>query len=497
MKLLKGLLCLIIVLLSAFSICLAICVFVPGVTPVLSGAVQLAKYGMDMEALVQNGGSGAGMPPITESMDGAQLGTISVITRSPETAVPKQQEEVYTAPDVSALAVPSELVEKTGYLPVREENEQLGETEAEQIRNKYTYGETGEGLVFDELFYPYYGMLDEDQKKVYRQIYANANAVNGSFNPVAAVSMQGLKEVFMAVFNDHPELFWLESAYKGKFSSRGECVEITLSFYDLIDDLETEKRKFEDQTQEILVHAQGLGSAYEQEQYIHDALLDRVDYDLHAAYNQSAYSALVRGSSVCAGYARAFQYLMMETGIPCYYCTGYAGEDHAWNIVALENEFYNVDTTWDDGKKDRYPYFNKTDRDFSATHLRRDLSVDLPPCNGTAYAGSEGSQASEAEGRSLSEAGFTEEQVLGSLEDYFMDCYTKLMELNGSGEFQNVVAQEELLQQIEGIYDSNQYLEAYLGSVLSAFGAEGYEIRIEAEPLEQGRFLMHHSVLFR
>ncbi len=337
----------------------------------------------------------------------------------------------------------------------------------------------------------------DDQKKVYRQIYANANAVNGSFNPVASVSMQELKEVFMAVFNDHPELFWLESAYKGRFTSGGECVEILLSFYDLIDDLETEKQRFDAQALEILGEVQSLGSDPEKEQYIHDALLDRVTYHLQSPYNQSAYSALVRGESVCAGYARAFQYLMIESGIPCYYCTGYAGEDHAWNIVALDGEFYNVDATWDDGKKDRYSYFNKTDLDFSATHVREDLSVYLPPCYGTAYAVHGETQSPESEGRSLSEAGFTEEQVLYTLEEYFMDCYNCLIEQNGSGEFENVLDREELLQQIEAIYDSNQYLDAYLSSVLTAFGAERYEIRIESEPLEQGRFLLHHSIVFQ
>ena len=71
--------------------------------------------------------------------------------------------------------------------------------------------------------------------------------------------------------------------------------------------------------------------------YVHDRLISRISYSKAATMNQSAYSALVGGKTVCAGYARAFQYLMQKLGIPCYYCTGFAGENHAWNIIKLSD----------------------------------------------------------------------------------------------------------------------------------------------------------------
>ena len=35
-------------------------------------------------------------------------------------------------------------------------------------------GITGEGVEFDEKFYPYFHFLSEDGQKLYRQVYANA-----------------------------------------------------------------------------------------------------------------------------------------------------------------------------------------------------------------------------------------------------------------------------------------------------------------------------------
>lgn len=78
----------------------------------------------------------------------------------------------------------------------------------------------------------------------------------------------------------------------------------------------------------------------------------------------------------------AFQYLMQQAGIPCYYCTGFAGQDHAWDIVVLEDRYFNVDVTWDDVPYGQYNYYNKTDLEFQDTHYREEMSQLLPGCIG-------------------------------------------------------------------------------------------------------------------
>ncbi len=287
--------------------------------------------------------------------------------------------EGYELPAGQAVETPVPVSGRTGYEPVQEEAEEVPEG-AEALPENVSPGNTGSDLEFDGAYYPYYAMLEEDLRQLYRQIYANATDLVQSFSPVAPVSVNRLKTVFEAVYNDHPELFWLETGYSCKYLRDGSCVEITLKYNAAAQNLEKAAQEFEESGEQILAQARSLGSDQEKEWYVHDSLMQSVEYAADAPMNQSAYSALVQGRSVCAGYARAFQYLMQQLGIPCYYCTGFAGEDHAWNIIKIGPDYHNVDVTWDDTDPATHDYFNKTDREFGSTHVRTGLSVYLPAC---------------------------------------------------------------------------------------------------------------------
>ena len=291
----------------------------------------------------------------------------------------------YVAPALDQLRIPEDVGGRNGFQPIQPEEQQIPDQEAKNLEETLGSGETGDGLSFSAEKYPYYQMLTENQQSVYRQIYANAQNLTEKFAPEKTVSASDVKTAFEAVIGDHPELFWMETGYSSKYLANGQCVEIDLKYNSTANDLESAKQRFDAAAQNLISGAASLDSDYEKEKYVHDALAAAVTYDLTADMNQSAYSALVNGKSVCAGYARAYQYLLQQLGIPCYYCTGYSGGDHAWNIVKLDDGYYNVDVTWDDADTLRYDYFNKTDADFASTHVRQNLSVYLPACNGSAY----------------------------------------------------------------------------------------------------------------
>lgn len=400
----------------------------------------------------------------------------------------------YIPPSPAQIVIPENVAGRNGYQQIQDEQEQIDDSTAEQLQLDTGY--SGDGLEFDAVYYPYYAMLDERGKHVYRQIYANASELYPAFSPVESVTAGELKNIFSAVFNDHPELFWLETAYAGKYVRSGQCVEIDLRFNRTAQNLETAKAYFTENADQIIAGAQNFSENYEKERFVHDALLDRISYNLGSEMNQSAYSALVNGQTVCAGYARAFQYILQQLGIPCYYCTGYAGESHAWNIVALDDGYYNVDTTWDDTGSGNYDYFNKTDEDYAGNHIRQELSVYLPPCNGQAYRDLEQTMEDNSL-RSLADVGMTEEQVITDMQEYFRDCYEQILQ-NGTGRytFYNVIAGDELLDEWYQNYQNEYYRQAYMESAMTEIGAFSCEMALGMEQLQGGRYLVIHEMSF-
>lgn len=247
------------------------------------------------------------------------------------------------------------------------------------------YGYTGEEYDFDSLYYPYYSNLNSNEKLLYKQIYANCIYLVKSFTPIVDIEINDITFVVESVMYDHPELFFLDNQYSYKYNNNGRCIELNLSFNSLADSYVYNKEIFEYNVSLIVDEANKYNSVIEKEKYVHDKLVETLSYDNKSMNNQSAYSAIVNKSSVCAGYSKAFQYIMQKLGIPCYYVTGYSNGAHAWNIVKIDGYYYNVDLTWDNTGSNMYSYFNKNDDDFNYTHTRSDISNNLPQCLGESF----------------------------------------------------------------------------------------------------------------
>ncbi len=106
---------------------------------------------------------------------------------------------------------------------------------------------------------------------------------------------------------------------------------------------------------------------------VHDYIVNNVRYVLDRNSDSPAYDALFNGSASCSGYTEVFQTLMDMAGISCIPVTGQAGGDnHIWNMVCLDGQWYHVDTTWDDPVGGdgtvRHNYFNITDDDILLDH---------------------------------------------------------------------------------------------------------------------------------
>ena len=95
-------------------------------------------------------------------------------------------------------------------------------------------------------------------------------------------------------------------------------------------------------------------SEYEQFIAIYDYITENVFYDYENleddsySLKYSAYAALINHTSVCQGYANLLYRMLLTVGIDCRIIVGKGnGGDHAWNIVEIDKNWYNVDATWD------------------------------------------------------------------------------------------------------------------------------------------------------
>lgn len=434
------------------------------------------------------------------------------------------------------VTLPDEVGGLSGYQPVSGLEEEVSDEVAKSIQAALSAGDTGESLEFDTEIYPYFGMLTSAEQSIYKQIYANAVMLNTSFAPVVNVTNAQLKYIFEAVVNDHPELFYLDTSYTAKYTGDGNVVEIKLAYYTLVNDITSARAKFEANADAIVAGALELPDSYSREKYVHDVLITNVAYDTSAQYNQSAYSALVNGKTVCAGYARANQYILQRLGIPCYYCTGYSGADHAWNIVKLGDGYYNEDVTWDDTNPSTYNYFNKSDKAFADTHVRTGMSLNLPKCNANDYSGLETGEVEEiipeepeeplptdhitpmtyeeylaglipvgttnddpekvALQRELAALGLTESNVLWTVEDYYADCKKQLIECGSGDQHFSVIVPAAVFSKLESEYAEKKYEEGYVNGALNALGMNRFNLQIQAEKLGDGKYYkLYHNIV--
>lgn len=529
MKFLKRLLFVAAFLFMAGCAGILVCAFNPSLTAKLAEKIEGSS---DTSGEGTGGEQQPGNPAGDRSPEGGETEDI----RQPDTtyADPVQPgintgwmngrgDSAYEQPEETPVNAPDGFGHLMGFEPVKGDEEQILDEEADNLVSILAPGELGSELSFDAEYYPYYAMLQPTMQQLYRQIYANAIDFNVTFTPIVAASVRQVKNVFEAVTNDHPELFWLEMGYSCKYLQSGSCVEITLNYNEAYDSFNAAKRQFDQAAEAILAGARTQGSDLEKERYVHDALMQITSYNLQAKMNQSAYSALVNGESVCAGYARAFQYIMQQLGIPCYYCTGTAGEDHAWNIVKLGNTYYNVDVTWDDTDPATYNYYNKSDAAFAPTHARTGLSVYLPACIENVQSAEGSGLSAEVEAMinqnpttplrwpdpdanssdktedqqkkdNLLMAGITADQVRENMSDYYEDC-RRLLVAAGAGDqtFSNVIP-ESLWSTVERAYSSGDYWKEYVEDALKELNLENFVIHLQVQRLGGGYYRIYHNV---
>lgn len=263
--------------------------------------------------------------------------------------------------------------------------------------------------------YGYDSISDTGSKALYEKLVEYADkklALPMEVNEV--LSERQIMQAMNAYKNDHPEVFWIKT--NCTFITDNNSTIVYPFFTMNNDERNFAKAQLENKLKLFESNAPSGASALELEKYAHDYLIDNCNYSKEAAKStevvgnsSDAYGALIEGSAVCEGYARAFSLLCNWLGLDCVCVLGVGdNEYHMWNCVLLDNKWYQVDPTWNDNndKNNNEPfasslYFNLDDKDMYNDHTpsklfselsddeyvanNYDANVFLPECSSTAY----------------------------------------------------------------------------------------------------------------
>lgn len=259
-----------------------------------------------------------------------------------------------------------------------------------------------------------YSQLEENGKIIYEKLYENKeNLKTGTYKVEYGKAFskllseengeETLKEEYQSAIEaflyENPDVFYLDATkmyiniekitrFTGVkynvYINQGKNINYLLDEFASKEDIDKCEQQIKEIENQIILEAQGK-TDYEKIKIVHDYLVDNTKYEttVSKSHIYDIYGTLVLKESVCEGYAKSFQYLMNKLDIDNVIVIGIATnsdnatENHAWNYVKLNEEWYAVDTTWDDpvvvgggkaSKKSRYQYFLKGSRTMDKNH---------------------------------------------------------------------------------------------------------------------------------
>lgn len=199
------------------------------------------------------------------------------------------------------------------------------------------------------LYQPYREQLDIEQKKLYDSMLQTYQSQKEKVT-LDPVEQRDLEKIMQYILNDHPEIYYLSDQYGYEVDSANQEFFIYYPKYRFTsDEINEINQQIETITKPVLEEANKHSDDYEKTKYIFDYIIDQTSYVENSEDNQTILSVFLHNQSVCAGYAKSFQYLLSKLDISCSYITGYpryeTSQAHAWNMVKMNGDFYYMDIT--------------------------------------------------------------------------------------------------------------------------------------------------------
>lgn len=214
----------------------------------------------------------------------------------------------------------------------------------------------------------HYEQLKEDLQPAYQTLLEGLKQQNERIT-LRNLAKAELESIYTAVRDDHPELFYLGSRYAYEVYTDGR-IYLYPDYVYTAEEIGERQAQIEEQSAALLAQLPADADVRETARFLYAYVIEHAEYG-SGTNDQNMDSFFIEGKTVCAGYARVYQYLMQQAGIPCVYVSGtllasdlqeaYDTSAHAWNMVRLEGDWFYVDATSGDvtqyGPHTCYQYF--------------------------------------------------------------------------------------------------------------------------------------------
>lgn len=184
-------------------------------------------------------------------------------------------------------------------------------------------------------------ILNSNDKKIYEEmITISLNNEKDARIDCEGDCNKSLKEVYSAIYLDHPELI----SYQGpSYRIYDDYIEVSNDFN--LNKIQTYfgTRRIEREMEIVKKETKDM-SDKEKIIYVYNYVASH-NYDqifMYSKSNQSAYSFFTKGTSVCAGFAKASQIIFQNIGIDSYLVLD---DEHMWNYVKYKDKWYIFDAT--------------------------------------------------------------------------------------------------------------------------------------------------------
>ncbi|MDE6214060.1 MAG: InlB B-repeat-containing protein [Lachnospiraceae bacterium] len=188
---------------------------------------------------------------------------------------------------------------------------------------------------------------DEVEEYLYQQMLKRNTEIDVS---IYEIPVDDLGDLISGVLNEHPDLYFVQKSYSISYDETSlYLISIFLTYDDTLNDTAVQSG-----ISTALATVDESMSDLEKAIVLHDYLVVNCEYDKEnldagtvPAESHTIYGVFAKRTAVCDGYALAYKYLLSRVGIDCYMVTS-DSINHAWNMIVLDGQYYQVDVTWDD-----------------------------------------------------------------------------------------------------------------------------------------------------